>query len=392
LAKREFQDPALLRHGGKRPYWYIRYRIRVIDDEGKIVRKEVWHPLGNCDEATKREALRQRARVLEEVNHQVYTVRDHIPLADFARIYETQHLPTLAPGGREQQHCLLKNHVTPALGAKRLCDIGTLEVQAFLNAKAAEGLSWWTRRAMKAVLSSMFTKAVDWNYWDRRNPVTRVRIGKKRVKYEKRIPTDEQLRLLLDRLPGRVRWIVETAVSTGMRISEILGLKWRSVDLDRGVVHVEERYYRGDTGEPKSERAQRSLPLGELVAAYCALKPAGASAEDYVFHERGKPLDDRELLQKVLRPVAEELGIYFPGFGWHTFRRMHLTLVQEAGATTFEAMAQAGHSRPSMTREYTIIGLDRRERAVRQMQRRLFVVGKEPDRIAGETAGRAAEI
>jgi integrase len=111
-----------------------------------------------------------------------------------------------------------------------------------------------------------------------------------------------------------------------------------------------------------------------------------------VFDERGEPLDDQELLQKVLRPVAEELGIYFPGFGWHTFRRMHLTLVQEAGATTFEAMAQAGHSRPSMTREYTIIGLDRRERAVRQMQRRLFVVGKEPDRIAGETAGRAAEI
>jgi integrase len=373
----------MLRHGGKRPYWYIRYRIRVIDDDGKIVRKEVWHPLGNCDELTKREALRQRARVLEEVNHQVYTVRDHIPLADFAKIYETQHLPTLAPGGREQQHCLLKNHVTPALGAKRLCDIGTLDVQAFLNTKAAEGLSWWTRRALKAVLSSMFTKAADWNYWDRRNPVTRVRIGKKRVKYEKRILTAEQLRLLLDCLPGRIRWIVETAVSTGMRISEILGLKWRSVDLDRGVVHVEERYYRGDTGEPKSERAQRSLPLGELVEVYCALKPAGASADDYVFHERGKPLDDRQLLQKILRPVAEELGIYFPGFGWHTFRRMHLTLVQEAGATTFEAMAQAGHSRPSMTREYTIIGLDRRERAVRQMQRRLFVVGKGPDRIAG---------
>ena len=102
-----------------------------------------------------------------------------------------------------------------------------------------------------------------------------------------------------------------------------------------------------------------------------------------MFDERGEPLDDQELLQKVLRPVAEELGIYFPGFGWHTFRRMHLTLVQEAGATTFEAMAQAGHSRPSMTREYTIIGLDRRERAVRRMQRRLFVVGKEPDRIAG---------
>jgi integrase len=367
LAKREFQNPALLQHGGKRPYWYIRYRVRVIDDDGKIVRKEVWHPLGNCDEVTKREALRHRARVLEEVNHQVYAIRDHIPLAAFAKVYETQHLPTLAPGGREQQHGLLKNHILPALGAMRLCDLGTLEIQAFLNAKAAEGLAWWTRRAMKAVLSSMFTKAVDWNYWDRRNPATRVRIGKKRVKYEKRIPTGEQLHLLLDRLPGTVRLIVETAVSTGMRISEILGLKWRSVDLDRGVVHVQERYYRGDTAEPKSERAQRSLPLGELVEAYGALKPAEVRVDSYVFHEGGQPLDDRELLQKVLRPIAEQLGIYFPGFGWHTFRRMHLTLVQEAGATTFEAMAQAGHSRPSMTREYTIIGLDRRERAVREM-------------------------
>lgn len=57
--------------------------------------------------------------------------------------------------------------------------------------------------------------------------------------------------------------------------------------------------------------------------------------------------------------------------------------MQEAGATTFQAMAQAGHSRPSMTREYTIIGLDRRERAVRQLQRRLFAVEKEPDRTVG---------
>jgi hypothetical protein len=34
-----------------------------------------------------------------------------------------------------------------------------------------------------------------------------------------------------------------------------------------------------------------------------------------------------------VRPAAEKLGIRFPGFGWHTFRRMNLTLIQEAGAT-----------------------------------------------------------
>ena len=44
----------------------------------------------------------------------------------------------------------------------RLCDIGTEEVQTFLNAKHIEGLSWWTRKALQAVVSSIFTKAEDW--------------------------------------------------------------------------------------------------------------------------------------------------------------------------------------------------------------------------------------
>ena len=66
--------------------------------------------------------------------------------------------------------------------------------------------------------------------------------------------------LLLAAVPEYVKLMVETAVSTGMRISEILGLKWRYVDLTLGVVKVEERLYRGETGEPKSERARRVLP------------------------------------------------------------------------------------------------------------------------------------
>jgi len=59
--------------------------------------------------------------------------------------------------------------------------------------------------------------------------------------------------------------MIMTAVSTGMRISEVLGLKWRAVDLVRGFVNVKERYYRGDTDEPKSERSIRSVPLGYLI-------------------------------------------------------------------------------------------------------------------------------
>ena len=75
----------------------------------------------------------------------------------------------------------------------------------------------------------------------------------------------------------------------------------------------------------------------------------------YVFEENGRPLDDRAILRDVIRPAATELGFYFEGLGWHSFRRQNITVLQEVGATTFEVMAQAGHSRPAMTPEYTML-------------------------------------
>ena len=59
-------------------------------------------------------------------------------------------------------------------------------------------------------------------------------------------------------------------------------------------------------------------------------------------------------------------------FAWHTFRRMNLTLIQEAGATPFEAQAQGGHGKTEMTRQYTMVSLRRRDKAVRKLQKRLL--------------------
>jgi integrase len=198
-------------------------------------------------------------------------------------------------------------------------------------------------------------------------------LGKKRAKRERRILTDEQFGLLLKAVPCDVKLMIETAVSTGMRVSEILGLKWRCVDLERGVVRVEERYYRGDTDEPKTEPSKRVLPLGYLVDEYRTLRAGSSGGDRYVFERDGEPMDDRGLLRNVIRPTAKRLGIYFEGFGWHSFRRQNITGIQEEGATVFEAQAQAGHSRSAMTSEYTIVGLDRREQAVRRLQARLHL-------------------
>jgi len=358
--------------GGKRPYYYIRYRVRVLVARDQFERKEKQHFLGYCDEISKRQAERMRDTVMVEINGQVYTLQSQIRFADFVELYRRDHLVTLAPGGKKRDESLLKNHIIPELGSRGLCEIGALEVQQFLNQKEADGLSRWTPNRMKAMLSSLFAKAQDWGYWQGKNPVTKARLGRKKPKRQKQILTDSHFQMLLKELPPIEALMVKTAASTSMRVSEVLGLKWDRVNLERGLVRVDRRLYRGDFDEPKTEGSKRIVPLGMLCAEFRQLRPADAQDDDFVFQRDGKPLDDRAILRNCIRPAAKRLGIYFEGFGWHTFRRQNLTLMQEEGATAFEAQAQAGHTKPSMTWEYTVVGLDRREQSVLRVQQRLF--------------------
>lgn len=83
-------------------------------------------------------------------------------------------------------------------------------------------------------------------------------------------------------------------------------------------------------------------------------------------------MDDRKILREVIRLITKRHGFYFEGLGWHSFRRQNLTVIQEEGAMAFEAMAQAGHSRPLMTSEYTVVVPERRVAAVRRLQERVL--------------------
>lgn len=170
MARREFQMPSVLRQDGPRPYFYIRYRRKVLVGKNQISRKEIWKRLGYCDEITKREALCLRDEEMRDVNREVYTIQSQIRFDDFVNTYKQGHITTLSAGAQTKYLGLLARHLLPAFAGKRLCDIDTETVQAFLNTKKEEGLAWWTRNDLKYLLSSIFAKAGDWGYWDGRNP------------------------------------------------------------------------------------------------------------------------------------------------------------------------------------------------------------------------------
>ena len=97
------------------------------------------------------------------------------------------------------------------------------------------------RVAALPIAAAVGGMATDWGDWNERNPAQRVRLGRKNRKWPKRIPTDEPIRSLPWELEPQTSLMLLTAASKGMRIGEILALKWRSVDLDRGLIFVDDR-------------------------------------------------------------------------------------------------------------------------------------------------------
>jgi hypothetical protein len=73
---------------------------------------------------------------------------------------------------------------------------------------------------------------------------------------------------------------IETCIATGARISEVLGLMWRNVNLDAGTIKIEQRVWHQDVGRPKSEDSKRILGIGDLVERLRA-KEDGATPEAF---------------------------------------------------------------------------------------------------------------
>jgi integrase len=102
--------------------------------------------------------------------------------------------------------------------------------------------------------------AVDWNLLEQ-NPARGIRIGDRTPKKERLYLNPREAGQLLTSLPEPGRTLVLVAVLTGLRIGEILALRWKAVDLTRGVIQVRETVSEGKFGFPKTKSSRRDIPI-----------------------------------------------------------------------------------------------------------------------------------
>ena len=372
------------RKGKSSSYWYFRYRVDVPGPDCSvetIMRRQNLGPSKGDNRISRKQAEIERDRFVASLN-QPTAAAASAPLILFgklAELYLRNHVEVdskIAASTRQKYKNHINNHILPRWRDVRLADFRPLEVEEWLR-----GLdrSWWMMVDIRNIMSGIFTQAQAWGYWpeDRRNPMTKVNLGRKRESRPKRILTEQETNRVLARLQEPNRLIAEIALSNGARISEILGLQWKHVDLETGVIKVEQRYWRGDLDRPKTQGSSRKLVVGHLVARLRAkAKAEGARPEGFIFARNdgsGKPLWDSGVRMAVKKAAAAE-GCDFAGLGMHSFRRANITWWQAEGGSAIEASKNAGHTSLAMTNEYTLIQLERQQEITRRIQIRILGV------------------
>ena len=372
-------------------YWFFRYWDDALRPDGttKPVRKfHVIGPSEGDNRLSKKKAEVERDKFLLKINKPTIQEKIADGLVLFSRMvdkYKAAHIEAqvagrflLAKPTRLKYLLHLEQRIVPQWGERRLCEIKPDEVQQWLFETCE---SWHMMNDLRGIMSGIYTKAEEWGYWPegRRNPLSRVKIGEKWSVRPERILTGKETVRVLARLSDPNLLVLETAIATGARISEILGLKWQHVDLQNGVVHIVQRNWRGDIDDPKSKTSKRPLTLGNLADRYRVKATADKAQPDkWVFARTdgsGLPLWDSGVRQALKKAAAAD-GCDFPGLGPHSLRRAYITWVQEAGGSSIEAAKMAGHSTVRMTEEYTKIQLTRQEELTRLIQERLAGVGE----------------
>jgi integrase len=167
---------------------------------------------------------------------------------------------------------------------------------------------------------------------------------------ERRFLTRQQLARLLAEIPEQWRTLFELLASTGLRISEAIGLRVMDAGLDTDVpcVHVRRAIVNGQLTAPKSRHGRRTIPISlELVARLRTLTTGRAETALLFRGAQGAVLRPGNLRYRVFIPAAHRAGV--PWARFHTLRHTCAALLIDAGASPLRLQRWMGHHSAAFT-------------------------------------------
>jgi integrase len=401
------QKGYIFRAGG---WWYIKYRDTVIDTDpqsetfNQTIRKQQVKKLiavAPEDQRLKRppESVEKEAeKFLRPINDGSLTPESTQTLGQFV---EEVYFPHAEQQKRASTLKTDRNrwetHLQPRVSSLRLREFRTVTGEKLLAEIARQNdLSKATLKQLKSLLSAIFKHAKRQGFIDGVNPMQDVSIPKARKSEPTYAYSLDEINRMLGLLDDRSATIVAVAAFSGLRRSEIQGLRWPDYDAEAASLRVERSVWEGIADETKTDASNGSVPVISALArrlnkyrAKVSL-PAGRDAEGRVgltpmfAASNGKPLRLNNILRSCILPAlnrcatcgvsenehAEEKATNGSNGheysrdesrpewkGWHAFRRGLATNLHDLGVDDHTIKAILRHSSVTVTQRAYIKSL-----------------------------------
>jgi len=273
---------------------------------------------------------------------------ERLTVEQFLQTWLDAKKATIRPSTWKRYDELTRLHVTPTIGKRRLAKLKPEQLQQ-LYTELGASLSPGTVLNVHRMLHSAFHLAVRWGAMPQNT--TELVIAPTRQRHEFETFTPEQARDFLRAVRGdRLEALYVVAIMTGMREGELLGLRWRDVDLERRRLHL--------VRQLKNRQSRRAVQLPQLAATVLAQhrdrqagerERRGVRWEDQglVFPNTvGRPIDPSNLLRRHFYPLLDQAGL--PRI-FHDLRHSCATLLLGEGIHPKVVSDLLGHSQIGIT-------------------------------------------
>jgi integrase len=331
--------------------------------------------LGRLGQMTKAQAQGELAAIVTALNSREIPPSQSWMFADFMEVvylpfYRRKWKRSTAMTNEDR----LENHLVSEFGTFKLGAFGREQLQNFLDAKAARGLSFSMVDHLRWDLKQVFDMAVAEGFL-LRNPAQLLFTPRECPRAATRIMTIEEVRKLFGVLENREQLIARLAILAGMRPGEIFALQWHR--LEAQYADIQQRVYRGDIDSPKSSHSVRWAALSDgLLTAIGEWRQFAINPEPtaWVFpSERlATPLRKDNCWRRHFAPQLKLVGLDWVNF--QVMRRTHSCLLKELDVDPQVRAEQMGHTVDVNENVYTRTSLQRRRDAVNKLEAALTVM------------------
>jgi len=357
---RRYQRGSVRKKNGN---YVLRYREDFFKPEGTKGRQQRTVVLGPVSTFRgKKDARRAADEIMQEINHNSPKPQASITLGEF---WDLHFRPNIVERMKRNTRAMYddrwRKQIAPVLSRERMRNVTTLDLDRLMTQLERQCYSWQTRVHIRNVISKMYSTAQKWK-WLAENPAKWVDVGQWKIVRKQRALSVAEVQLLAERLEEPARTVFILAVTTGLRIGELLALQVDDLDLSHGVIKIQRSVSRGEVDVTKTEGSIRQVPIPPVLMEVLTAHINGASLSaksrrerelaNWLFpSEAGTPLSDRNLINRHIYPVSKKLGI--PHFSWHSLRHTFSTLGGNEGTIPTLVMKQLlGHSKLSTTQKY----------------------------------------